>query len=916
VNPARVLEALAGGAARRPLAVLAVAVVLGVGCALLAAGLQPNAATDTFVSRSSSTYSATQRFYSNFGEEPIEVMVKGELQKLLQSSDIERLAGLEGCLSGNVPAKALTHEGGANGPCGQLAKAKTVKVVLGPGTFLNEAAEVINTQLAAEKSQAETQAEQAQHVVYETALAKGRSVAEATSLGKEAGEAMRASFARSVAELALRYRLTAPPSLADPNFVSTVVFDPSKPAGTPKERFAYLFPSRNAALISVRLKSGLKETARSRALELIAAALRMPQWHLQYGRYLLTGEPAIISQLSGSISSSLKLLLAAVVLVMALALSLIFWGRPRLLPLAIALLATALTFGVLAALGSSLTVAQVAVLPVLVGLAVDYAIQFQSRVQEAFEHGATSPAQAVRTAAAAGAPTIATAALASAAAMLVLELSPVPMVRGFALLLILGIALALLCALAVGSAVVVLAGAPRPTASIRASTPAASAVSRFGLGLAGSWMGARQLLADNRVNRFVADTALDGARRYPGRVLAVAVALAAIGWGLDTQIPVQSDITKLVPQSLSSLRALDQLEQASGVGGELDLMVSGKNLATPAVIKWMSSYQQQILARFHYSASRGCGHAQICPAFSLPDLFAGATAKSQSANSNSSAAKTAQGPASDKEVRELLGVIPAYFSQSVITADHRVATLAFGIRLMALSDQQRVIETMRSSLHPPKGVSAQLVGLPVLAAQSGSQVASVSRRMLSLLAGVLIVALVLLLVFGERTRTLVVALPVALASGFSALVLFAIRVPLNPMSVTLGALVIAISTEFSVLLAERHRQERQAGHGPRQALARSYSATGRALAASGVTAIAGFGVLALSNITMLRDFGLLTLVDLSVSLLGVLIVLPSVLELAERGTLEHPLRALALARSRRAGTLGRSEGGPRPNETA
>ena len=52
--------------------------------------------------------------------------------------------------------------------------------------------------------------------------------------------------------------------------------------------------------------------------------------------------------------------------------------------------------------------------------------------------------------------------------------------------------------------------------------------------------------------------------------------------------------------------------------------------------------------------------------------------------------------------------------------------------------------------------------------------------------------------------------------------------------------------------------------------------------ASGITAIAGFGVLDLLDITMLRDFGLVTLVDLSVSLGGVLLVLPAVLALSER----------------------------------
>ena len=52
--------------------------------------------------------------------------------------------------------------------------------------------------------------------------------------------------------------------------------------------------------------------------------------------------------------------------------------------------------------------------------------------------------------------------------------------------------------------------------------------------------------------------------------------------------------------------------------------------------------------------------------------------------------------------------------------------------------------------------------------------------------------------------------------------------------------------------------------------------------ASGITAIAGFAVLAFSDVQMLKDFGRVTVVDLSVSLLGVLAVLPAVLTLAER----------------------------------
>jgi hypothetical protein len=95
-------------------------------------------------------------------------------------------------------------------------------------------------------------------------------------------------------------------------------------------------------------------------------------------------------------------------------------------------------------------------------------------------------------------------------------------------------------------------------------------------------------------------------------------------------------------------------------------------------------------------------------------------------------------------------------------------------------------------------------------------------------------------------------------------------------------LVIAISTEFSVLLAERYRTERRGGLDPAAALERTYRSTGAAVLASGVTAIAGFAVLTLSDIRMLRDFGAVTVIDLTVSLLGVLLVLPSALVLGER----------------------------------
>ena len=57
----------------------------------------------------------------------------------------------------------------------------------------------------------------------------------------------------------------------------------------------------------------------------------MKQWRLQHGEnYLVTGQPVIVADLTGTIpDDSIELLLVAVMLVMAGTLSLIFRGPPR-----------------------------------------------------------------------------------------------------------------------------------------------------------------------------------------------------------------------------------------------------------------------------------------------------------------------------------------------------------------------------------------------------------------------------------------------------------------------------------------------------------------------------------------------------------------------------------------------------------
>src|ERR1700722_5515863 len=159
----RLLRRLTGGVASRPAATTGVVLALAIAGGILALGLRPSAGIDTFVSSRAESYRAPVTQQRLFGANGVQILVSEPLTALLAPSALERVTELEACLGGQYdtfdttlaayrPVAFGAHPafGGPRSPCGELQRARPVKVVYGPGTFLNRAVAAFNVDLKAE----------------------------------------------------------------------------------------------------------------------------------------------------------------------------------------------------------------------------------------------------------------------------------------------------------------------------------------------------------------------------------------------------------------------------------------------------------------------------------------------------------------------------------------------------------------------------------------------------------------------------------------------------------------------------------------------------------------------------------------------------------------------------------------------
>lgn len=627
-------------------------------------------------------------------------------------------------------------------------------------------------------------------------------------------------------------------TIETPSVAASIMFDA---AGAPTENFTSFFPDGHEVMI-VRLAGGLTVDEEKAVTQRIMDAVDETDLP---GDPVVAGNSRLISDITTSITQDMALTGAVAVLLMIVVLYVVFPVRRRLLALPVVLVGVLMTFGLTGAVGLSLTLVTMAGLPVLIGLGMDFAIQFHNRYEEESQAG-KHPAQGMITALTHVGPAVSTAVLATILGFVTLLMSAVPAVRDFGILLAIGVAILYFVSLMGLNTILyrldrnkAMADIQEENASVEDSAPAESTAqptSRIPAVL--TWISSK-------------------AMRFGPAVLAVSVLLAIGGFAIDSKLPVQTDIEKLVPSDTPGVEAMNAARAVLGSATSVSILVSADDVTSTPTLTWMTQFQATILEN----------HSdEVVSADSLVStlkLDQSSTVETLSALSDEQRAAA---------LTSALTAIPADIRIGLISDDHTQASINFNTKKLSISELDELIQTIKAEANAPADVTLAAGGTVALGAAAISAITD--NRTTIALVGFLAVLLGLLLIYRDLRRAITPVIPIILVTGWSSGVMWLFGLELNPLTAVMSALIIGIGTEFTVLMLERFWEELAKGADKHDAIRLAVSRVGRSITASALTVTAGFGALLASSFPALQEFATVTVIDVLLALIATLVVVP------------------------------------------
>lgn len=144
---------------------------------------------------------------------------------------------------------------------------------------------------------------------------------------------------------------------------------------------------------------------------------------------------------------------------------------------------------------------------------------------------------------------------------------------------------------------------------------------------------------------------------------------------------------------------------------------------------------------------------------------------------------------------------------------------------------------------------------------------------------IILAAIVLLIVFKNPVLSLLTLIPVLLSISWILGTMFFIGLDLNIMTVMITSITIGLGVTYAIHAVQRFRLIADTTGDIEKAVSSTVSHTGGALLASAATTVAGFGILMLAPITPQQQFGLISSITIVYSLVTTILILPPLLKL-------------------------------------
>jgi len=338
---------------------------------------------------------------------------------------------------------------------------------------------------------------------------------------------------------------------------------------------------------------------------------------------------------------------------------------------------------------------------------------------------------------------------------------------------------------------------------------------------------------------------------------------------LGLNVKTEADMQAMAPADMPSVVARNQVNKYFG-GQELAYTLVKGDVLEPASLNAMLAYEDGLAAR-GYKTEKGVPLFQRDKMFSIADMVrlsaGGAIPTTKAQVMQVLLAMQKAGPGASQEAL----MNPKYPD---------VTMISIRTNRMTQNEMTLMAKTMRADntkvMGQGKGLILTSSGFPLLVNDMLGSIVPTQLKTSGL--ALLLCALIVMLVFGSfyfgLAATSVVFLGIALEIG--ALVL--LGWPLDFMSVMISSLVIGAGIDFGIHVTHRFREEwHQGGVEVDEAMRRTIGNVGKALVAAAVTTSGAFLIIGISRISYLQRFGVITALSLIFALLAALFVLPSIL---------------------------------------